>query len=168
MDLSIYSPDRIRELFQRTHLATARHRRAVARSFGLNDTEVEALGHLVRSDGLTPSQLGELLGLTSGGVTALGQRLERMGHVTRRPHPTDRRSSILLATPATAVALAAPYTRLREEMDAVTARLSDADRELVGHYLEEIVELSELQADETLDAVRDGSPSQPEPAELWS
>lgn len=48
-------------------LASRRHRTAVTKQLGISDTEAEALAHLARSAGMLPGQLGEALGMTSGG-----------------------------------------------------------------------------------------------------
>jgi DNA-binding MarR family transcriptional regulator len=120
---SAYTPEDIRELFVRRELAAHRQRRAVTKQLGLEDTEAEALAHLARTGGMTPSQLGELLGMTSGGVTALTQRLERAGRISRRPHPTDKRSTLLEATSETIEQAQAHYKDLLAEMDRVAERL---------------------------------------------
>src|SRR3712207_1670438 len=73
---------------------------AIARRTGLGLSEMAALEHLQHSDGgLTPTALGRRLSLSSGAITALVDRLERSGHVERRPNPSDRRSSVALPVP---------------------------------------------------------------------
>ncbi|MGH2762665.1 MAG: MarR family winged helix-turn-helix transcriptional regulator [Thermoleophilaceae bacterium] len=165
-----YSPDEIRELFHRKALAASRHRAAVAKQIGLAETEAEALAHLARAGGITPSQLSEMLGMTSGGVTALVQRLERADRVSRRPHPRDKRSSIIEATPAVVDEVKRHYERLTVEADRITARLSDDELETVGRYLERIVMISERRADEAVAALRaaDEEDEPREPVELWA
>jgi len=53
------------------------------------------MDHLHEAGELTPGQLAERLCLTSGAVTALLDRLERLGWAKREPHPHDRRSVIV-------------------------------------------------------------------------
>src|ERR671914_1950291 len=73
---------------------------AMARRTGLGLSEMAALEHLRHSHGgLTPTELGRRLSLSSGAITALVDRLERTGHVERRPKPPDRRSSGVLPGP---------------------------------------------------------------------
>ncbi len=73
---------------------------AMARRAGLGLSEMAALEHLQHSHGgLTPTQLGGRLSLSSGAITALVDRLEKTGHVERRPKPADRRSSAVLPLP---------------------------------------------------------------------
>jgi DNA-binding MarR family transcriptional regulator len=78
-----------RELFrQATALAAA-----ITEASGLHQTDVAALRALdaAVSEPVTVSRLGSELGLSSGAVTALVDRLERHGMVQRTRDPTDRR-----------------------------------------------------------------------------
>ncbi|WP_217548089.1 MarR family winged helix-turn-helix transcriptional regulator [Streptomyces sp. GbtcB6] len=75
--------------------------RELARLFGINETDLRCLEILLLElPEALPSQLAERLGLTTGSTTALLDRLEKAGHLARSPHPTDRRKSIVRATPA--------------------------------------------------------------------
>jgi DNA-binding MarR family transcriptional regulator len=58
------------------------------------------------------------LGLTSGSVTALLDRLGKAGFVSRSQHPDDRRSLLATATPAGRHAMQWFY----EELDAIVAQ----------------------------------------------
>lgn len=66
----------------------------------LHATDLRALIHLLDAgrDGVTatPGWLGERLGLNSASVTALVDRLERLGHVRRVRDTTDRRRVLLV------------------------------------------------------------------------
>jgi DNA-binding MarR family transcriptional regulator len=49
---------------------------------------------------LTPTELAKQRMMTSGGMTAALDRLERKGFVTRVPNPSDRRGSLVRLTDA--------------------------------------------------------------------
>ena len=142
-----FSPAELRHLLSRRTLAAERYRGTLARTLGLSDTEAAALAHLASYGQLTPRELGELLGLTSGGTTALVQRLEGAGHLARHPHPRDRRSILLTATPSIVERAEVIYAPLVQELDEVSARLTDEQRSVVGGYLEEIAAASERHAE---------------------
>jgi len=165
------SVEQLRELFHRKALATERHRGLVARALGISDAEATALAHLARHGSLTPGELGRLLGLSSGGMTALLHRLEAAGFIERRPHPSDRRSAVLLPTPVLLERATELYGALVRGMDAASQRLSEAERLVVARYLTEIVEVSEREADAMaaqLDArAADLVPNAPTPG-LWA
>jgi DNA-binding MarR family transcriptional regulator len=64
---------------------------AAAAVLGVNRTDLRCLEILTQHDTVTPSVLGQALGLTTGSVTAMLDRLERMDYLTRSPDPSDRR-----------------------------------------------------------------------------
>jgi DNA-binding MarR family transcriptional regulator len=69
---------------------------------GLQSGEFDGLATLRRSGApyeLTPTRLYESAMLSSGGMTARIDRLEREGLVERRNHPTDRRGTLVALTP---------------------------------------------------------------------
>jgi DNA-binding MarR family transcriptional regulator len=67
---------------------------------GLHPTDVRALIHLLDAGraGITPTPgwLGRQLGMNSAAVTALVDRLVRLGHVRREPDTRDRRRVLLV------------------------------------------------------------------------
>ncbi|MCM6762695.1 MarR family transcriptional regulator [Rathayibacter sp. ZW T2_19] len=73
-------------------------RASMARDLGLGDAEFHALTAVAGSSGYTPKMLGLELSMTTGAVTALIDRLDRAGLLTRLPNPRDRRSVFLTPT----------------------------------------------------------------------
>ena len=137
----------IRAALHRKSLADARQRAALARRLGLTDSEVLAVQHLARVGELTPGQLGSLLQLSSGGTTGLIQRLERAGHVSRRAHPSDRRSAVVRLTPAVASWAADVWAPFVADVDALASELSESDGEVVRRFLERVADAAEHHAD---------------------
>jgi DNA-binding MarR family transcriptional regulator len=137
----------IRAALHRKALADARQRAALARRLGLTDSEVLAVQHLARAGELTPGQLGALLQLSSGGTTALIQRLERGGHVSRHANPHDKRSAVVRLTPAIAARAADAWAPFVSEIDALAARLSEPEREVVRRFVEGTADAAERHAD---------------------
>lgn len=69
--------------------------------YGLQHGEFDVLATLRRSgapEGLTPTALFEAAMMSSGGMTARIDRLEKAGLVERRPHPSDRRATLVKLT----------------------------------------------------------------------
>ena len=143
------SPDneRIRDLLNRRTEAADRHRSAVGRLLGLDPTETAAILYVGRSGQLTPGELGRRLGLTSGGVTALLQRLERAGHVRRHAHPRDGRSTLLSLEPETVERASECFAPLVADLDATIERLTEAERAVVLRFLERTAEAGERHAE---------------------
>src|SRR3954464_6466630 len=72
-------------------LARDRLRGAMAGLLGLGLTDLDALEQLELNGPLPQRELGSRLMLTSGAVTMLVDRLERLGLARRTPHPSDPR-----------------------------------------------------------------------------
>jgi DNA-binding MarR family transcriptional regulator len=137
----------IRALLARKALADARYRSALAEVLGVVESDVLAMLHLAREGALTSGQLGALLRLTSGGTTALVQRLERLGYVERVAHPRDRRSSLLRLTATAEHEVGAVYAPLVQDLDAVVAELPARDRRTIAAFLEQVALAGERHAD---------------------
>ena len=115
---------------------------AVARRTGLGLSEMSALEHLQHAHGgLTPTELGKRLSLSSGAITALVDRLERTGHVERRPNPADRRSSVVLPVPEGLEEAGRHLRPVAAELLEKSAELTDEERAAVGRYLEVVTEV---------------------------
>ena len=78
------------------------------------------------------SSLSERLGVTPRNVTALVDALEEEGLVERRPHPTDRRATIIELTPKGAETCGVMYDEHRAAVSELFVGLSEDDqRELI-------------------------------------
>jgi DNA-binding MarR family transcriptional regulator len=156
----VLTVDVVLRLLYRRDVALARHRAALARSLGLTDVEMLVLVHLQEQEALAPAQIARLLDLSSGGATALVQRLERAGHVTRRPHPTDRRSTLIELSEPTAKRLATAQVPMVEGLEQTIAPLVESERSAVARFFDDLAVLSE-----SLDGTArdEDAPSAPKP-----
>ena len=76
---------------RRIHAAIDAIDYAISEHLGIHRNDLRVL-NLLEDGPLTPRIIGESIGLTSGSVTALIDRLQKAGLVERRPSKTDRRS----------------------------------------------------------------------------
>ncbi|MEC3914532.1 MarR family winged helix-turn-helix transcriptional regulator [Nocardia sp. CDC160] len=88
--------------------------RAAATALGVNRTDLRCLEVLIRGES-TPGALAAELGLTSGSVTTMLDRLAKLGHVTREPEPGDRRKVLIRITPETKAEAWKIYGPIAEE-----------------------------------------------------
>lgn len=102
---------------------------------GVSESHLRALLVLARSGDLTTGQLGRLTASTTSSTTFLVDKLEHAGHARRRPHPTDRRSTILSLTDAGRAI--ADDTWARYEDMFIKAVPTD-DRELLARRLDDL------------------------------
>ncbi|MFD5422779.1 MarR family winged helix-turn-helix transcriptional regulator [Streptomyces sp. NPDC127069] len=106
---------------------------------GMHATDVRALICLLdatrAAEPATAGLLGSRLGLNSAGTTAVIDRLERLGHVTRTRDPEDRRRVLLSVTPE-AIRLGQDFFGPAiAELAGVSESLTPAERDAVRRFL---------------------------------
>lgn len=116
-------------------VAADAYRRGVADAYGINVADVITLGDLYHFGPMSPRSIAERLAWTTGGVTALLDRLERAEYAHRVPHPTDRRSVIVQLTPLGAQITQNAF-QILESTVAQAAKDHDTDVETLTVFLE--------------------------------
>lgn len=108
----------------------------------LNSTDMRALHFLIMSAGanapVTPGAISKHLGVSSASTTKLLDRLERGGHITRSPHPTDRRALAITITAHTHEAAMQTVGRQQSKRFNAAVRLSRQERETVIEFLRDM------------------------------
>lgn len=131
------SPDDLSERVRALSRALTTFTATTARILGLVPSDVLALEHLFADGPLGPADIAARLGMTTPAATALVDRLERAGHVERRPHPSDRRRLEIVPTAQAEAAAYAAIAEMIEGMAEVGARLTLAERAVVARYLDD-------------------------------
>lgn len=104
------------------------HERIAAEGFdGLRPAHGFVFQYLSWRDGATAVEIGEHLGVTKQAAVQLVDELDRRGYVTRRAHPTDRRSRVVVLTER-GWACIRRVVALWEEIEARWAALVGAER----------------------------------------
>ena len=142
------TPTELLTALRRFGLEDDRFDAIVARRFEAAPAEFKAMDHILASGGLTPGQLGDRLMLTSGAITALVDRLERLGWVKRVPHPTDRRSVIVSKASADVSAGEEIYRRFAKALAGAAGELTPDERAACVRFLEAAAEIAAEQARE--------------------
>lgn len=93
------SLSRIVQGLRRVDTGTYALRIRLAEKLGIGTIDINAMAFVGEVDGLTPKDLGKVLNITTGSVTAMVDRLESKGFMLRKPNPTDRRSVLLNLSP---------------------------------------------------------------------
>lgn len=114
-------------------------RRSTRDSMGMGETDLLALRYLLRAQAggerVGPKDLSRMLGITTASTTSLIDRLVGTGHVRREPHPTDRRSLVIVPTDATDVEVRATLGSLHQRMMAVAESLTADEARIVVNFL---------------------------------
>jgi DNA-binding MarR family transcriptional regulator len=104
---------------------------AAFEDLGISDADFGVLAPLRRCGApfqLTPTELARQKMMTSGGMTAAVDRLERRGLVRRVPNPNDRRGSLVQLTDEGCAVIDAAFDRHTEVEHRMVAGLSAAQR----------------------------------------
>ena len=109
---------------RRSSAAGVLHGQTVARRVGVNSTDLECLDLILMSGPSTAGEIARHTGLTSGAVTGLIDRLERLGLVERTADPADRRKVLVRVREDRIGPIAALYTPLEKAMQALLASYS--------------------------------------------
>ncbi|MGW7680674.1 MarR family winged helix-turn-helix transcriptional regulator [Kribbella sp. NPDC054772] len=113
---------------------------AVSAKVGLGASDSQFMTLLQTHGPLTPRQLAEYTGLTSGTVTGVIDRLESHGFVTRRPDPGDRRKVVVTPSlEAIQEKLVPLYADQGERMHAVLASRSVEELKTISAFLDDSV-----------------------------
>lgn len=132
--------ERVMELLRVYGMEATQAAHRFAATVAVHETDLQALELLTRAE--APAGVGELgawLGLSSGSVTALVDRLERAGHVERvRDHP-DRRRVSLRVTDAAHDLAAQHFADWNTHLRATMASRAPAELETIAAFLDEAV-----------------------------
>jgi DNA-binding MarR family transcriptional regulator len=114
----------------------------------MTETDLDALEYLEADGPLTQREMGDRLLLTSGAITMLVDRLEQAGWVRRRPHPADRRATLIELT-AQAVDGAPPGLRnFHTRLEQAAASVEPAHRQALTEFLRGVAQATNQAADE--------------------
>ena len=121
---------------RRSSAAGVLHGQAIARRVGINSTDLECLDLILMSGPSTAGELARHTGLTSGAVTGLIDRLERLGLVERTADPADRRKVRVRVREDRIAPIAALCAPLEKAMQTLLAGYSREELKILIDFAE--------------------------------
>jgi DNA-binding MarR family transcriptional regulator len=121
---------------RRSSAAGVLHGQTIARRVGVNSTDLECLDLILMSGPSTAGEIARHTGLTSGAVTGLIDRLERLGLVERTADPADRRKVLVRVREDRIGPIAALYAPLEKAMQALLAGYSKEELKVLIDFSE--------------------------------
>lgn len=133
---------------RRSNVEGLSYLQAVAERSGMNLTDLQCINILAVTGPVTAGRLAEEMGLTTGAVTGLVNRLEKSGHVRREKDPGDGRRVVVRPVPEELERAGVIYPGSREEM-SFNALLSDYDDRVLAVFLEVVRKSNAATREET-------------------
>ena len=132
---------RLRDAEQRLSDASLRYMK-------LNQSDMRALHYLIvcanHGTIATPGAIAAHLKISTASTTKLLDRLERSGHITRDPHPSDRRALAIAITPESHDAAMRTVGKHQARRFLAAARLTPEERGIVRRFLEDMTQEMEV------------------------
>jgi DNA-binding MarR family transcriptional regulator len=127
--------DELVELFRESGNQDSAIDNVAAERLGVNRTDLHCLNIIEDGGGLTAGELAAEAGLTTGAVTGVIDRLERVGYARRVADPSDRRRVNLEVTPRFYSRAAKIWGPLRRDWGAVLSnRFTAEELEQVNEF----------------------------------
>jgi DNA-binding MarR family transcriptional regulator len=118
-------------------------RRESRRETAMGETDLIAMRLLVEAESegrrLTPGSLSSSLGISTASTTALIDRLATAGFVERRPHETDRRSTVIVPTVRSEHEVREALTRMQSDLARVADDMSQHEIDVVARFLTNMI-----------------------------
>jgi DNA-binding MarR family transcriptional regulator len=129
----------------RLSTATVMFHSAVADRLGINVTDVKCYSLIRQAGPMTAGELAEQTGLTTGAITGVIDRLEKVGLARRGRDVTDRRRVIieLIDNPEHEKMMMQLYMPMGSAIAALVGSYNEAERELVLDFITKAIEILE-------------------------
>ena len=114
----------------------------VAGRFGLNTTDLECLDLVFMRGRTSPGELAKATGLTSGAMTALLDRLEDAGYITRTADPDDRRRVQVRVRAEAIRPIDAVYRPMQREMFKLWSTFTAGELQVIERFLSRSIDLA--------------------------
>lgn len=119
---------------------------AVANQLGLPHTDLQCIG-LLTGGPAAPTRLADRLGLTTGAMTKVLDRLERGGYVRRSADPADRRRIVVTASPERLAEVGRHYGPIGEAFARRLAGYTDDELRTVLKFMRDGLEVADAEID---------------------
>ena len=129
--------EEVQTAFQRLNAMLLTMSAKVAEDTSFTLTEILVCEHLRLDGPLTPREVGERVGLSSGAVTRLLDRLEERGFTRRAPHPSDRRK-VLMHYTEQSEGIERPLA-LFNKLNQTLASMENAEKQVVIGFMKAMI-----------------------------
>lgn len=119
-------------------IGTVLFHQAVGQLLGVNVTDMKCLDLMTLKGSASPSELTEHTGLSTGATTAMLDRLEEAKLIERRPHPTDRRGTLVVLSQEAMRKLPAMFASLAKAMEELVLGYSEKELKVLADFFAKV------------------------------
>ena len=119
---------------------------SVAIRLGLSESDIDALELLIDTGAATAGRISEAMGLTTGAVTRVIDRLEQAGYVRRTTDPADRRRVVIEVVPERVATVESLLDSLGTAAAADAERYTDEQLATINDFLSRMADLTQTEA----------------------
>lgn len=131
--------DGIRDRLMQLLTEQLRFRHLVQDVLGVDNAGMSTMIHLAQVGSDTPTAIAGALETSTAATSLVLNRLHASGHISRQPHPTDRRK-VVVAPVRASLAAAREHSRpVTEGIDELAATLTPAERATVAAFIDGLV-----------------------------
>ncbi|WP_314060809.1 MarR family transcriptional regulator [uncultured Vagococcus sp.] len=143
-DLAKQLPDLMRALGSRTIL----YQQSIIKQLDISGNDFISIDLLNELGPMTAGELSKKTDLSTGTITALIDRLEKIGYARREKDPNDRRRVIIVPTYEEKTEIKTSYESLNQSMLNLADRYTPEQLTVINHFLTNAVAIldEELQA----------------------
>lgn len=105
----------------------------------LNETDFQAMQHLMKQRSMSPGDLAKVLHLTAAATTTVIDRLAAKGHIVRTPHPTDRRRWLITPSEESVRIAMAKLMPMIMDVDNMVRRYEPDQQDVIVEFLQNVV-----------------------------
>jgi DNA-binding MarR family transcriptional regulator len=127
---------RLMPAMRRSSAAGVLHGQAIARKVGVNSSDLECLDLILLNGPSTAGEIARRTGLTSGAVTGLIDRLERLDLVERMADANDRRKVLVRVREDKIGPIGALFVPLEKSIGAILAGYSREELKTLLDFFE--------------------------------
>lgn len=137
----------------------------IAIRLGLSESDIDALELLIDTGAATAGRLAELMGLTTGAVTRVIDRLEQAGYVRRESDPADRRRVVVEVVPERVASIESLLASLERAAAREVEHYSPEQLALINDFLSRMADLTRTESARLRTSPDDGSSELTGPSE---
>jgi DNA-binding MarR family transcriptional regulator len=118
----------------------------IAIRLGLSESDIDALELLIDTGAATAGKLSEVMGLTTGAVTRVIDRLEQAGYVRRVTDPADRRRVVIEVVPERVATIESLLESLERAAAAEVDRYTTEQLATINDFLSRMADLTQSES----------------------